>query len=358
MTIGGQNFLVIVDTGSSDTFLAKKGFSCFDLSDNPVPESECAFGTAGFDTAKSKTFQPFPNMNFNISFADEEFLTGEVGFETITVGGLTVPHQEFSLATKAAWDGDGVTSGLMGLAYPGLTSVFTGTDPDADSGANSVPYNPFFFTAVQQKLVAAPFFSVALNRGSFAAAANSTFDPNLGFLAFGGIAPVSVTKTAVTVPVQGFTVSSGATELFFYNVDVDSYVFPGSTRIKTSGAAILDTGTTLNFVPTNVALAYNAQFDPPAQLDEEEDLFFVDCNAKAPPFSAVIGGKSFAVDGRDNIIPSLDSDGTLVCISGVQDGGPNEDGNIFVLGDVFLHNVVATFDITNNTITLHERTKY
>jgi hypothetical protein len=139
---------------SSDFFLAKTGFECFDLADNPVPEADCFFGTPGFDTTKSRTFRPFPNMNFNISFADLEFLTGEVGFDTITVGGLTVTHQEFGVITKAAWNGDGVTTGLMGLAFPGLTSVFNGSNPDADSAANIAQYNPLFFTAVQQKLVA------------------------------------------------------------------------------------------------------------------------------------------------------------------------------------------------------------
>lgn len=158
-------------------------------------------------------------------------------------------------------------------------------------------------------------------------------DPHLGFLAFGGLPPVPVTSTVATVPIQGFTVSSGgASELFFYNVDVDGYTFPGSNKVDTKGsAAILDTGTTLNLVPTPVALAYNAAFRPPAQFDEDSGLFFVDCDSTAPAFSAVIGGKSFVVDGRDNVIPSLDEDGNLVCISGTQDGGPNTDGNIFVL---------------------------
>ncbi|KAI0685703.1 aspartic peptidase domain-containing protein [Cytidiella melzeri] len=363
VSVGGESFSVIMDTGSSDFFLAQKGFECFDLSDNPTPEADCFFGST-FDPTKSKTFQADPNKNFNISFADAEFLTGTVGFEDITVGGMTVKHQEFGVITKAAWNGDGITTGLMGLAFPTLTSVFNGTNPDLDSAANVAQYNPLFFTAVQQKLTA-PFshnfavFSVSLNRGTFAARANSSFDPNLGFLAFGGIAPVSVTSTAVTVPIQGFAVSSGTSELFFYNIDVDSYTFPGSNKVNTTGsAAILDTGTTLNFVPTPVALAYNAAFRPPATFDEDAGLFVVDCDSTAPPFSAVIGGKPFVVDGRDNVIPSLDENGDLVCISGTQDGGPNEDGNIFILGDVFLHNVVATFDIQDEAITLHERTPY
>ena len=122
---------------SSDTWLVKKGFQCFSLDSMPIPAADCFFGSAGFDPSESRTFVPFPDANFNISYGDGEFLTGDVGFDTITIGGLTVKHQEFSLATHAAWEGDTVTSGLIGLAYPGLTSVYNGTNPDVD-GAGRV----------------------------------------------------------------------------------------------------------------------------------------------------------------------------------------------------------------------------
>ncbi len=121
-----------------------------------MPEADCFFGTSGFDISKSETFVPFPDTNFNISFADAEFLTGSVGFDTITVGGLTVTQQEFGVVTAAAWNGDTISTGLMGLAFPTLTSVFNGTDPDADETAAHLLYNPFFFSAVQQKAVDAP----------------------------------------------------------------------------------------------------------------------------------------------------------------------------------------------------------
>lgn len=141
---------------SSDTWLAGKGFDCFDLLSNPVDTAQCGFGTSGFDTSKSKTFKSIPNTNFNISYGDGEFLTGVMGYDTVSVGGLTVPHQEIGIVTKAAWEGDGVNTGLLGLAYPMLTSAFNGTDPDQDSLSNLLTYNPFFFTAVAQKDVPQP----------------------------------------------------------------------------------------------------------------------------------------------------------------------------------------------------------
>ena len=80
-----------------------------------------------------------------------------MGLETITVGGMSVPKQEFGLVTAAAWEGDGINTGLMGLAYPALTSAFKGTDPSKDQFPQTqVTYNPIFFTAVQQGIVSNP----------------------------------------------------------------------------------------------------------------------------------------------------------------------------------------------------------
>ena len=142
---------------SSDTWVAEVGFQCLDLESEPQPESECAFGTAGFDPSKSKTFKSDPNKNFNITYGDGEFLTGAVGLETFEVGGMTVASQEIGLVKTAAWFGDGVNTGLMGLAYPGLTSVFKGNDPDTDQfPGTQLVYNPVFFTAVKEGVTSKP----------------------------------------------------------------------------------------------------------------------------------------------------------------------------------------------------------
>ena len=145
--------------------------------------------------------------------------------------------------------------------------------------------------------------------------------------------PVDVTDTSVTVPIQGFTVSSSPNkEFFFYSVDIDAYTFPGSESLSTNGTSILDTGTTLLYIPTRLADAYHAQFNPPVTFDDNVGAYVVPCDATAPPFSVVIGRTSFSLTNADVILPigTLD-DGTPFCISGIDDGGPDVDGNIFVL---------------------------
>jgi aspergillopepsin I len=115
ITFGTETFESIVDTGSSDTWIIKTGFTCVNISNSAVlPKADCQFGPTYNVT---DTFKQIPDENFNITYADGEFLTGIVGYENITLAEIKV-RQEVPLVNYAAWDGDGTTSGLIGLAYP------------------------------------------------------------------------------------------------------------------------------------------------------------------------------------------------------------------------------------------------
>jgi hypothetical protein len=122
--------------------------------------------------------------------------------------------------------------------------------------------------------------------------------------------------------------SASNSTFFYYTVDVQKYVFPGSTTVHTaSNSTIVDSGTTLNLVPSHVARAYNAGFGT-----LRDGSYYVDCKAQAPPFTVVLGGKSFTIDERDQIVPvGKDAKGQDLCVSGTQDGGAEMDGSLFVL---------------------------
>jgi hypothetical protein len=94
VTIGNQAVKAIVDTGSSDTWLIQKGFRCVDQFGSDQAASACNFGPV-----YSGSFAPedkIANVNFNISYGDGEFVTGDMGYSDVTVAGLTVKHQEVS----------------------------------------------------------------------------------------------------------------------------------------------------------------------------------------------------------------------------------------------------------------------
>jgi hypothetical protein len=131
-----------------------------------------------------------------------------------------------------------------------------------------------------------------------------------------------------------FVPSNASTAVpLWYGVDVTAYTFPGSAAVVTkSNKTILDSGTTLNLLPSPVAAAYNARFCPPAVLDTESGLYVVPCTATAPPFAVVLGSASFTIDPRDQIIPQgRDAAGNVVCLSGTQDGGPDVPQNLVIL---------------------------
>ena len=135
---------------------------------------------------------------------------------------------------------------------------------------------------------------------------------------------------SVTVPVQGLAAASD--QDIYYAIEIDNYIFNGMTALTGSGEqAILDTGTTFNYLPSALAKAYNSQFVPPATHDG--NWYFVDCNATVPEFAVKIGGTKFTIDAADNIMPvGADTNGTIICASGIQDGGdPSNPNKIYIL---------------------------
>jgi len=89
----GSSYSVILDSGSSDTWLIQSGFECVDANGNEQSESACDFGppfSGTFDDGQ------ISNENFNITYGDGEFVTGVMGYEDVTIAGITVSQQEVS----------------------------------------------------------------------------------------------------------------------------------------------------------------------------------------------------------------------------------------------------------------------
>lgn len=116
-------------------------------------------------------------------------MTGVFGYENVTVAGITV-EQQVALVNYSYWFGDSVTSGLMGLSYPLLTSAYAGSDPSADTEDSQVVYNPIITTLIDDGLIA-PVFSLALDRNS-----------DSGYLALGGLPPVNYTGSFASTPIK------------------------------------------------------------------------------------------------------------------------------------------------------------
>lgn len=129
----------------------------------------------------------------------------------------------------------------------------------------------------------------------------------------------------------------------YYTILVDTVTWgSGSSQgHETNGAQryAVDSGTSLIYVPTNVAKAYNNLWDQPTTHDIKQGIWSVPCDAIPPPFSVTINGKVFEINPVDLIQPNEND-----CVSAIVDVG---NAPPLTLGDVFLKNVVAVFDWEN-----------
>ncbi|PSR97771.1 aspartic peptidase domain-containing protein [Coniella lustricola] len=325
---------VIIDSGSSDTWLVQAGFTCVDADGNEQAEEDCSFGPVFNGTFDEGSIA---DENFNIEYGDGEFLTGVLGYENVTVAGITVQNQEVALVNYSYWFGDDVTSGLMGLAYPLLTSAYEGTNTSADSEDTLAEYNPIITTMINDGLID-PVFSLALERNS-----------DSGYLALGGLPPVNTTGPYASTPILKIEIYDEpemAVQYSFYTIIADGYVYEGSenqTADTTQFPIIVDSGTTLVYLPTDIYTDIIALYDPKPIYILEEGASFVLCTATAPSVGVNINGTVFDISAADLIYQdySITLLGKDYCLVGIQDGttGP------YILGDTFLNNVVAVFDI-------------
>jgi hypothetical protein len=126
VTVAASEFALVIDTGSSDTWLATSAFQCTNPDDgSPLPQSYCGFANL-YDQAGSSTWKS-ANFDFNVNYTGGEFLYGKMGTEMLGIGGVSkgqspyvTMRQTIGAVDSGYWQGDGISSGLMGLAYPAL----------------------------------------------------------------------------------------------------------------------------------------------------------------------------------------------------------------------------------------------
>ncbi|KAJ9625174.1 hypothetical protein H2203_005129 [Taxawa tesnikishii (nom. ined.)] len=237
----------------------------------------------------SPTFTRIPDEYFNITYGGGEALTGIFGYERVTLANITVNRQQIAVVQNASWFGNGISSGILGLAFPSLTSAFEGNNPAVDTtsdASDGVEYSPILTTIFTQG-EAAPLFTLVLERGNV----TST-------LAIGGLPPGLPTykpDNFASAQIQILQVTSEpltATQYSFYTIYPDGFVFKGANEttyssgtwsnplkgppkgwkpmdksidtITTDFPMIIDSGTSLMYLPRNLTYTLLALYDPPA----------------------------------------------------------------------------------------------
>ncbi|KAF5363792.1 hypothetical protein D9756_000419 [Leucocoprinus leucothites] len=294
-----QSFKVILDTGSSNLW---------------VPSSKCTsiacFLHSKYDSSESSTYNA-NGSEFSIQYGSGS-MQGFVSNDHLTIGDLTVRHQDFAEATKEPGlaFAFGRFDGILGLAY------------DTISVNHIVPP---FYSMVNQDLLDEPVFSFRI--GS---------DEDGGHATFGGIDPSAYTGDINYVPLR---------KNAYWEVELEKIAFGNDElELENTGAAI-DTGTSLIALPTDMAEMLNTQIGAKKSWNGQ---YLVDC-AKVPDLPELsfwFGGKPYPLKGSDYV---LNVQGT--CISAFTGMDINLPwGSLWIIGDVFLRRYFTVYDLGRNAV--------
>ncbi|NXA94354.1 PEPA protein, partial [Melanocharis versteri] len=296
-----QEFTVVFDTGSSNLW---------------VPSVFCSSPACRnhnrFNPEESSTFLSTNDTLF-IAYGTGS-MTGVLGYDTVNVAGINVRNQIFGLAETEPGDFFYYTpfDGILGLAFPSIAS----------SGAT-----PVFDNMMIENLVDRNLFSVYLSRDSQGGS----------FVLFGAIDPFYTTKGISWIPVSAET---------YWQITMESVSVNGAPVACSSGCqAIVDTGTTLLAVPIPALRTLLRRLGASSSGE-------ISCEAasRLPDLIFHIHGRYFPVPPRAYVLRS-----NGYCTLGLQGMDvPTEEGELWILGDVFIREYYVIFDRANNMVGLSQ----
>lgn len=256
INIGGQTLDMNFDTGSSDLWVF-----------NTQLAAKQRTGHTVYDPKRSSTFRLLQGHTFSITYGDGSGASGNVGTDTVSIGGVSVAEQAIELATRvsASFISDTNSNGLVGLGFSILNTV----QPNKQRT---------FFDNVLPSL-AAPVFTADLRQDE------------VGAYEFGAIDASRFQGDLTWAPID---TSNGFWEFSSTKFSVGE----GQVLNALGGNAIADTGTTLILVNPAVVNAYYGQVAGAVNNATVGGITFP-CDAVLPDLFVDVGGLYMArVEGK------------------------------------------------------------
>ncbi|KAJ7344234.1 hypothetical protein JRQ81_000184 [Phrynocephalus forsythii] len=298
-----QEFVVLFDTGSSNLW---------------VPSVYCSSSACSnhnrFNPQASSTYQG-TDQSVSITYGTGS-MTGILGYDTVQVGSIVVTNQIFGLSETepGSFLYYSPFDGILGLAFPSISS----------SGAT-----PVFDNMMSEGLVSQDLFSVYL----------SSDDQSGSFVMFGGVDTSYYTGSLNWVPLSSES---------YWEITLDSITMNGQSVACSGGCqAIIDTGTSLLAGPPN-GIANIQYYIGASQSSNGE--YYVSCSEmnSLPDIVFTMNGIEFPVPASAYL---LQSNG--YCESGFESISiPTANGELWILGDVFIRLYYVVFDRANNQVGL------
>ncbi|KAK8086758.1 hypothetical protein PG994_001732 [Apiospora phragmitis] len=320
VVLDGSPVNLILDTAGSDTWVRSRNFTCLNNVTEPASRSQCdwgKFGATGFPNG------PIQDQHFTIRNADGSGVSGQLGYMDVSLANVAVHNQEVAIATQGTWHGDNITS-VINLR---------------------LSIRPLFTTMVTDGLVE-PYWSLAISRnssdglfclGALPPAVNRSQNHRQGDLLIANLANKNF----------------AAYQPSYYATIFDGFKI-GNIDIIESLPLILDSATTLAYLPPDVAEIVNNHFRPAATYLWDYGSYFVPCDATPPRFAVMLQNSPFEINPKDMIKHDVVHPSTGMCQTGITTGASGP----YVLGLTFLTNVVVGFDIGGGLIEVIAREYY
>ncbi|KKY32813.1 putative secreted aspartic proteinase precursor [Diaporthe ampelina] len=290
------------DTGSSDLWVYSSATPASDVNGQEV-----------YNPGASNTSSKLQGSTWDISYGDGSSSSGEVYYDNVTVGGLSVYPMAVEAATdvSAEFTADTDIDGLLGLAFGKLNTV-------------SPKKQKTFFESARATLDKY-VFTADLKAGE-----PGTY--NFGF----------IDETAYTGDIEYIPVDSSDG---FWTFNTTGYQVGSNDYTTDPITGIADTGTTLMLLPTDVVNAYYSAVEA-SSYDRINGGYVFPCNTDLPDFSFGVGKATVTVPGSYINYAPVDSANSS-CYGGIQD----DSGIGFaIFGDVALKASFVVFDGENEQL--------
>jgi hypothetical protein len=262
----------------------------------------------------------------SVSYGSGQFF-GDEYTDIVSFGGLTVSSQSIGAATSAS--GFSGVDGIIGFGQVDLTQ---GTV----SNANTVP--TFMDNLYSQGSISSEVLGVSFRPES----GSDTSDTN-GELTLGGTDSSKYSGTLTYFP----TLKSG-TASPYWGISISSFTY-GSTTLASSGSGIVDTGTTLIYIPTS---AYNEFLSATGGTTDSSSGLAMFTKKPTSNFGIKFGSTTYTLTPGQYLVPTAQysnyglTSGTYY--AWINDGGSSDVNTI--IGQKFLENYYSVYDTTNSRI--------
>lgn len=296
------------------------------------------------NASASSTYEVAVTNGFDIVYADGTSASGDYFTDNLAIGGITVTDLQMGIADKTA-----VGTGILGIGF------------ELNEAAETL-YSNLVTKMVNESKISTMAYSLYLN----------DYYSSTGNILFGGVDTDKFIGNLVTVPILPDAESQNYSS-FTVGLTGLSFAFPNGTTYNQSLtsesgslSSILDSGTTLSYLPDDIATSL---FDAVGAYEYtstlgSSSLALVDCNLSVEFSFKINDSVTITVPADELVIDAFD--GTPLpsevpfastCLFGIQNIGTSSGtsartADYAILGDSFLRSAYVVYDLDNLQIGL------